>query len=351
MALKRLTLREHIERFQTSFEDRVSGINPFLPIAALRKIAGTLGGAMHLLYGYVDAVVARFLPFSSESIVLKKWTGMHDINENASTPAQLTAGVTGDEGETLPATKVFQTEEGFEYTVDADVIIAGGVGTAQLTAVEKGVAGNIPVGTVLTLVSPEAGIDDEATITQIVEFGFDTETPEQLYERWRSFIAETSTGGNDNDYKRWAREISGVDAVDVFPRIFGLGSVGVMFTVVGENENILPTEAKRVEVFNNIAAKAPIDSDILLVFLPSLNAMNPIISVTPDTAEVREAIRVELTSLIKREGGANTSIPVSQIDEAISISPGEFSHTLHSPTSPFTTGPTQASILGTIGWL
>jgi len=350
MALPKPTLKQLHQRITADFENRLSDVNGLLPKAVARLLAVVFSGAVYLLYGYAEGLVFRLLPFAPDSETIEEWAAEYGMYLRTAEAAQFILNATGTNGSIISVGSIYQSADGYQYSVDADVTISGGIASPAVTAVEVGTASNLNLGDAVELVEPIAGVDAEATVATIVNVGFDDETPAELHARYKEYIAETSTGGNDADYKRWTKEITGVDRVWTFRHWAGLGTVGVMFTVQGSGSNILPTQAKIDEVHGHLVTLCPLDYDDIIVFAPTLNALDPVISLNPDTAAIRAAVEVELEGYLVRVGGPSTSLPISQIDEAISIAQGEVSHQLLSPVSPFNTGATSVPVLGTVTW-
>lgn len=115
-----------------------------------------------------------------------------------------------------------------EFTVDNQVTYAvSGTLAVAVTCKTAGVIGNVPDGSQFILSPPIAGVK---TITDAgaVTLGADTETDLAAWERYDFKVKNPDTGGNKNDYVRWATEVDGVKKAKTVPRWNGNGTVKVL---------------------------------------------------------------------------------------------------------------------------
>ena len=123
-----------------------------------------------------------------------------------------------------PATDVGPS---IEFATDEEVTIPeGGKVTVSVTAVVGGIASNTKADTVILMSTPIEGITklyNEEDITG----GTDEEGNEAYRERiMEAYSSEgTSYIGNDSDYRRWAKEVTGIGDCIVVPTWNGPGTV------------------------------------------------------------------------------------------------------------------------------
>lgn len=130
-----------------------------------------------------------------------------------------------------------------EYTVDSQVAFtAVGTRAVAITAKVVGIIGNAPLGSQFLLLPPIPGVRVIADGSEVLR-GSDTESDESAYDRYEFKVKHPDTGGNKNDYIRWAQEIDGVGKVQVIPRWSGNGTVKVVLL----DPNALPATADVVE--------------------------------------------------------------------------------------------------------
>ncbi len=106
---------------------------------------------------------------------------------------------------------------------------------AFFSAVTKGSASNLPIGSVLTWVSPPSGANPTMTLTVALSNGKERETDTELLDRLLFRIQNPPKGGVAADYRSWAensRDSNGaslnIARAYIFPLRQGLGTVDVM---------------------------------------------------------------------------------------------------------------------------
>lgn len=97
-----------------------------------------------------------------------------------------------------------------------------------------------------------------ATLTDILVNGTDTETDENLRNRFFSKVQKPATSGNIYHYTQWALEVPGVGDVKVFPLWNGNGTVKIL--IVDNNMEI--DETLEQKVYDNIETVRPIGATV-----------------------------------------------------------------------------------------
>jgi uncharacterized phage protein gp47/JayE len=114
-----------------------------------------------------------------------------------------------------------------------------------------------------------------------------------------------------------------------------------------DNEiDIIPSGAKVTEVQTYIDARAPVTADVLVVAPVAVN-LSPSITLTPNTAAVQTAVTNELKAYLLRAAEPGATLLISQINEAISLAPGETNHVLTVPAADKTHTINQMPVIGT----
>ncbi|MGE8207689.1 baseplate J/gp47 family protein [Heyndrickxia sp. NPDC080065] len=151
-------------------------------------------------------------------------------------------------------------ELGTRFFVDDIYYYVSEVGDdIKLTCEEAGEIGNKPSsGSVLL---PLDNIDnlEVAELGEILIKGEEQEADKSLFKRFQEKVSEPATSGNDNHYKQWAKEVSGIERARVFPRWQGKGTVRV---VVVRSDGRAPTSNKVKEVFDYIETNRPFDAEV-----------------------------------------------------------------------------------------
>jgi len=148
---------------------------------------------------------------------------------------------------TLTAGQQFYAPDGvtlFQTTANVTWAAAGnGTGGGSISSVTKGTAANLSIGTVLSLVSPPAGINNSITLTTATSGAIDTESDSDLLARILDRLQNPPKGGAAADWKSWALGISGVGTAYVYPLRNGTGTVDVVVTQSGSGQSRRVTDA------------------------------------------------------------------------------------------------------------
>jgi len=133
------------------------------------------------------------------------------------TQAQRATGIltiTGTSGFEVAAGFRVATGAGIIFETTAAVRLAGGTGAAMIQALEAGTAGNVPAGTITTIVNPSA---DVTAISNAAETsgGREKETDEEFRSKWDKSVAGGGSATVDAIRSAVLR-VSGVRAATVF---------------------------------------------------------------------------------------------------------------------------------------
>ena len=359
MPLSRPTLTELVDRAKGHIKTEL-GLVTVIRRTFAYALAKAVAGLSHMLHGHLVYVSRQIFPDQAEQEYITRMAAIFGIVQNAASFAQLTVQFTGTNGSVIPLGTILQRGDGLTYLTDAVLTIASGTASGTITAVTGGSTSNLEVNDTVSLQSPTAGVNADATVTAIVLEGEDEETDESLRERLISRMQNPPSGGTAADYIAWAREVPGVTRAWVLPGYYGSGTVGVAF-VEGAGEIEIPAPAKVDEVQTYIVGKAPVTAQVT-TFAPIASPLNLTIALSPNNADVQAAVLAELKDLFFRDAhvrgsykhadATNTGkIPLSKINEAISLALGEDDHSLVSPTSDFTPPANgYVATLGTVTW-
>lgn len=362
MPFVRPTLQAIVDRVQGDIKGSL-GITTILRRSYLAAFARAVSGLSHVLHGHLVFLSKQIFPDQAEIEYLERWASIYGLERNPAVFAQIQIDVTFTSPGTVPAGTVYQRSDQTEYTVDSDIVAAvAGVVQGTLTASESGSSANIDDGQTLSLQSPIAAVETDALVDSTIIEGEDQETDELFRQRIVDRIQNPPAGGTVEDYKAFAFTVSGVTRVWVLPGYLGLGTVGVSFVQDNDSPSIIPSVAEVQAVQLAIDERKPVTAEAI-VFAPSENLVDITIALNPNTVAVQNAVLAELEDLFSRESqvkGAFSSvsqpaytgiIPLSRINEAISIAEGEQDHVLTSPTvSPEPIADGGILILGTVNF-
>jgi uncharacterized phage protein gp47/JayE len=156
----------------------------------------------------------------------------HGVFRREAVTASGSVVVTGTPGVSIPASTEVSTPSTDTTpaqvftTVEDAVIPSGGTVEIDVSAVEPGAAGNVPLGAIQLLAEPLAGITG-LTNTGPTTGGLDIESDAEFLTRYLIKVRNPPAGGNIADYINWAFEVPGVGAVSVVPVRDGPGTVAV----------------------------------------------------------------------------------------------------------------------------
>ena len=122
----------------------------------------------------------------------------YGIYQNPAVKCKATATATGTTGTTIPAGSIYQLN-GVVYSSDSAVTISGST-TIQITSIETGADTQLTAGDVLSLATPQAGVDNDITISSITQDGEDEQTIESLRNQVKQRERNKPQGGAIPDF-------------------------------------------------------------------------------------------------------------------------------------------------------
>lgn len=349
-SFKRPTLKELTEQTRNDFLNTLTGFADSLRFSMSKVFAYVIAGCTHLLYGYLEYIAKQSNPLTCDLDNLRLWGRVKYVFEKESSFAECDALFTGTNGKIISeGTLVINPITQVEYRSVAEVTIAAGIAVVHFEALTEGKIGTVAEADILTLLSPIAGIQNQAVVqsTNLIG-GQDPEDVEDYRARVVASFQKPPQGGSKPDYERWAKEISGVTRAWVYPGFLGLSTVGVAF-VMDNEDDIIPNEAKVAEVQEYIDILRPVTAQ-LTVFAPIAEVLNLTIELKPNTEAVRNSVTAELQDLFKRRAIPGGKIYLSEISESISVAANEEAHHLLNPVADFQAGAGKIPKLGAITW-
>lgn len=349
MAFERPTLAKLIKRALSDVSTRLTGAFANLRGSPEQVLAIVVAGLTHGLHGHLKWLSKQLFADSAEEEFLVRLAAIFGVDRLDAVASSGAATATGTSGAIVTDGSIWARADGVLFVQDGDVTIAAGQATLTLTAVVAGIDGDCDPGTKLTISSPIAGVNSTATVSGdgIVD-GAEIESIEYLRERFLEHLRTPPSGGGPGDYVRWAKLVTGVTRAWEYPLQLGAGTVVVLFTRDGDAD-ILPSVGEVADVQAMLELKAPVTAEPTAVAPTALTVPFVFTALSPNTAATRAAVQAELEGLFAAvEPGV--VLPLSVIDEAISIAVGEDSHTITSPSANVTPTFAQLPRLGSITW-
>lgn len=185
-------------------------------------------------------------------------------------------------------TILFYNDLYFVVLNDAD--ITGGQATLIVESLEAGSKYNLEKNTELTMQDKIDGVN-RVYVKSGLANGSNTETDEELRERFFTTIKKSYTSGNVAHYELWTLEVDGVGACKVYPLKNGNGTVEVVIT----NTDMLGASSELIEkVKANIEEKRPIGANVTVV-----SATEKTINVSATVRLLRGYSQDEIEALFK----------------------------------------------------
>jgi uncharacterized phage protein gp47/JayE len=293
-------------------------------------------GVAHGLHGHLDYLADQLHPATADEEHLYLHAGWWTIPRKDPEAAIGSVDVVGTDGSVILAGKVLQRGDGVEYSVDAEVEVAGGTASVAVTCSDASQGGNADPGVTLTFVETISGVQSKTTVDALgLTGGADIEDLEDWRGRLEARVQRPPQGGRNSDYKTWALEVAGVTRVWVFDNWLGYGTVGVFFVRDGDDE-FIPDAAEVQTVFDYIGEVRPAGMKGFYALAPVAGPVDMTISLEPNTSAVRALVKAELEDLFRREaqvedGNGSGTMKISHIKEAISLADGETDHALVTP--------------------
>lgn len=349
MPFARPSLLELIERVDAELATRL-GLGALLRRSVLGAVARVVAGASHQLHGHLDWIADQVFPDTADAEHLERWASIWGLARKPATYAEGSIVVTGAPDTVVPAGTRWIRPSGEEYSSTAEVQLVSSSGVVSIEALEPGAAGNAAEGAILTVQGVVPGLLAGATVAVGgLSGGGEAEADAALRQRILARIQEPPMGGAAHDYIAWALAVPGVTRAWVQPLWEGPGTVRVIVVTDDAEDGPLPSSSKLLEVAAYIEERRPVTASVT-VAAPLLVPLDLTLTVTPDTAAVREAVEASLEDLLRREAVPGGTLLISHIREAISTAPGEQDHSLAFPTVDVPTATSELLVLGDIAW-
>lgn len=245
---------------------------PLLPRSFLRVLSKAVAGVFVLSYKYGGFIAlqqfvstATIEPVTFNGVTVRplvEWgrlSGTGDPVEAEQTELTATVAVTATG--TLSGFTQLTATTGVVYLttadtlVDADAVTAGSVSITVRASSDPqggngaGIIGNLPLGSVLSFVSPPSFAADSATVSGSTVTGANTEPTEVYRRRVLRRFQRRPQGGALVDYQIWSEEVAGV--INAYPYTGDPGEVDV-YVEVDNQPNGIPTADQLTAVENSI---------------------------------------------------------------------------------------------------
>ena len=272
------------------------------------------------------------------------------INRKIATQSFGTVRFSGTNGTVISSGTIISTDNGLQYITTATGTVASGYIDIEAKSVNSGFDTNVAIGTVTKLVSTISGITTVSNITAM-DSGTDIEEDEDLRERTYEKINTPITSENPNQYKIWAKEVSGID--DAYPLEAWNGPLSIKIFCIDSTKKPC-SQGICDNAYTYVMSKKPVGAtptfvpgnkvDVTVVSRISLQNGYVLASVK---AEIESRIATYLQSIAFKK----LTISYAQISGIISNTPGVFevqTLTVNGGTVPITINEGDVGVFNTL---
>ncbi len=337
-----------IESFVTIFDriiaDLESSLNidtPALDIAFNKVLAGAEAGEFGILQRHaLDRQKQCFPQFAIDEF-LTAWGELINESQEPASAAIIECIATGTNGTVIEAGNLgprWISDTGILYFNKTQQTITGSTATLEVESVTPGTIGNREVNEKLTIIAPQAGLDDTILVTAILSEGNEGQSDDDYRTDIVNKVARPPRGGAVADYFDWGTDVP--NFIDIYPYAGNLPGKINIYGVVDDQPDGIPTSAQLTELETYISdatrlpiwaeGKLPNNDDRLNVFASVPTEFDiDIQGLDPNSQTLRDAITNALTDYfvsrrpyigglsLEREGEITNNKIISIIDSEI----------------------------------
>lgn len=223
---------------------------PLLEKAAVKSLSWAFAGAVASVWKSLVWVYKQCFPQTCSLPVLKLWGDLVGVEFIYGQSSQVELTLSDVTASTLTTGTVYkELTSGLVYKTTAQGNNDNGSIVVSAQCTTAGSAGNLPVGTLLTIANPLDGIPQTATITTIKTEGSEDEDVEHYRPRVLYKFKNKAQGGSVSDYFGWCLEVSGID--DALIYVLTEGIVTIYLVATGSGKNRTPSGAINPNPFPN----------------------------------------------------------------------------------------------------
>lgn len=231
----------------------------------------------------------------------------------------------GEDGTTVSNGTVIYNNDLY-YVVLNDADISNNKADLIVEAYEMGKKYNVIKNTEFTLKENIQGVT-KVYAKDDFKGGTDTETDEELRDRYFNTIKKSYTSGNVAHYETWATEVNGVGSCKVYPLKNGNGTVEIVIT----NSDMLGASSELIEsVKANIEEKRPIGANVSVVSATekAINiTANITLSVGYELMEVKQLFEEKLKEYLKEISFKTSYVSTAKIGNLLLDIDGVYDYT------------------------
>jgi len=328
MANTILTTKELADNIFASFEAKYGEDLPILKKAFFHVVSKVLAGLFIILYKYAGflglQMFVRYASANETTINGQKITPLietgRDIGVGDPKPAeaaklQIAINVINQTGSLPASTQLIGAKNGVTYLTIGNVLLDAAIVNADIIAASDqaggdgaGTIGNLDNGEIVSFISSQTNVEQDATVSSTIIQGVDGENVEVDYrQRVLNQRQNPPQGGALADYVIWGTEVNGI--INIYVYTGPPGEVHVYAEATPEssgNPDGIPTEAQLIEIDNSIqydddtglAQRRP-EGSFVKVFPIARDAFDVIVYGLTDVDDIA-LVRDEITRAIEQ---------------------------------------------------
>ena len=247
------TIKERILSNMDNFIDKREG-------SFVSNMISPVGTEFARYYFELDNILSIMFLEDATNEYLDKKVNDFAVYRKLGTNAKGIIQVEGEVGTYIPKNSIVLSQAQLEFYTLSDVWLDEGINNIQVEAMEVGEKYNIIASSIDKF---KVKINGIKLITNEEDFtgGTDTETDEELRERFFEVIRKPATSGNIYHYEQWAKEIDGINQARVKPLWNGAGTVKVIVS----NDNDIVSEEILQKCIDHIENVRPIGANVTVI--------------------------------------------------------------------------------------
>lgn len=248
------------------------GLNFGSPDSYHGKWATYLAGAVTQLHAHIDSAQKDLHPLTAgDGKPIRDWATALDVPIKGASPARKSSAgrVRGAAGATVdPGEQLRHATTGLIFAIAnaTTITIPGVIGVdpdsfvdADIVGVDVGSQTRLEAGQTLNFISSPIGVEAEVKLQiALDEDGLDDEQFGSLRARVLDVLSSTPSGGNANDFVRWAKAaLASVSTAYPYPNRHGTGTIDMVAFHAASGTSRSLSSQDRATVADYIRTKAP----------------------------------------------------------------------------------------------
>ena len=247
----------------------------------------------------------------------------------------------------IPENTRCMTQDGTEFTTVSGVTLSTGslYCDAPAEAVEAGISGNVPAGSIVIMQNAPVGVSSCANPAAFTH-GEDAEDDEKLRKRIMESYSSLPNGGNAAFYKSLVLDTAGVAAATVLPRARGRGTLDIIVASYSgiPSDSLLASVSAKLDERREIC----VDIDVSAPTAVTVNISAELeINESSNAAEVIENVETLLRGYFNGRL-LGKSVKLAQLGHIIYSVDGVENYTITSPSADVSIDPDELPVLGTL---